>query len=180
MARSAHPSLVPFQAFKAADGWVVIGCAKEKFFQRMCEAFDRPDLPHDPRYLTFKERFANRAELIEELDRIVIQYSADEIVARMRKVGVPCGAVLSVAQALAHPLAEQRGMIVRTEHPHWGEVRQPGSPIRVGDLPHEYRRAPRRNEDYRYVLHDILGYDEAEIDEITGTGAVGPITPVVA
>jgi crotonobetainyl-CoA:carnitine CoA-transferase CaiB-like acyl-CoA transferase len=179
MSRSAHPSLVPFQAFQASDGWVVIGCAKEKFFQRMCDAFERPDLPQDERYLTFAERFANREQLIEALDEIVGQYPADEIVARMRKVGVPCGAVLSVAQALAHPLAEQRGMIVRTEHPHWGEVRQPGSPIRVGDLPTEHRRAPRRNEDYHYVLHDILGYAEAEIDEITGHGAVGPITPVV-
>jgi len=46
-------------------------------------------------------------------------------------------------------------------------------------LPTEHRRAPRRNEDYRYVLHDILGYDEARIDEVTGNGAIGPITPVV-
>ncbi len=93
MSRSAHPSLVPFQAFQAADGWVVIGCAKEKFFQRMCDAFERPDLPQDERYLTFAERFANREQLIEELDGIVAQYSADEIVARMRQGGraVRCG-----------------------------------------------------------------------------------------
>jgi crotonobetainyl-CoA:carnitine CoA-transferase CaiB-like acyl-CoA transferase len=171
MARSAHPSLVPFQAFKAADGWVVIGCAKEKFFQRMCEAFDRADLPQDERFLTFKERFTNREELIDELDKVLEEYSVDEVVNRMRAVGVPCGPVLNVSQALAHPVAEQRGLIIRTE--------QPGSPIRVGDLPTEHRRAPRRNEDYRYVLHDILGYDEARIDEVTGNGAIGPITPVV-
>ena len=179
MARSAHPSLVPFQAFKAADGWVVIGCAKEKFFQRMCEAFERPDLPEDERYLTFKERFENREDLIEELDKVVGEFSVDEVVTRMRKVGVPCGPVLDVAQAFANPVAEQRGLIITTEHPTFGEVKQPGSPIRVGPLPTEHRRAPRRNEDYKYVLHDILGYNEAQIDEITGTGAVGPITPVV-
>jgi crotonobetainyl-CoA:carnitine CoA-transferase CaiB-like acyl-CoA transferase len=179
MARSAHPSLVPFQAFHAADGWVVIGCAKEKFFQRMCEAFERPELPRDERYLTFKERFINRDELIDELDKVLEEFTVDEVVTRMRSVGVPCGPVLSVAQAWAHPVAEQRGLIIRTEHPLWGEVLQPGSPVRVGPLPTEHRRAPRRNEDYRYVLHDILGYDEARIDEVTGNGAIGPITPVV-
>jgi crotonobetainyl-CoA:carnitine CoA-transferase CaiB-like acyl-CoA transferase len=179
MARSAHPSLVPFQAFQAADGWVVIGCAKEKFFQRMCEAFDRPDLPRDERYLTFKERFTNRDELIDELDKVLEEFSVDEVVRRMRAVGVPCGPVLDVAQAFASPVAEQRGLIIRTEHPLWGEIKQPGSPIRVGELPTEHRRAPRRNEDYHYVLHDILGYDEARIDEVTDNGAIGPITPVV-
>lgn len=97
----------------------------------------------------------------------------------MRAVGVPCGPVLDVAQAFANPVAEQRGLIITTEHPVFGEVKQPGSPIRVGRLPTEHRRAPRRNEDYKYVLHDILGYNEAQIDEVTGTGAVGPIVPVV-
>jgi crotonobetainyl-CoA:carnitine CoA-transferase CaiB-like acyl-CoA transferase len=175
MARSAHPSLIPFQAFQAADGWVVIGCAKEKFFQQMCEALERPELATEERFRTFKDRLANRAEVIGELDKMIGEHPVEEIVARMRRVGVPCGPVLDVAAALAHPVAEQRGLIISTEHPRFGEVRQPGSPIRVGDAPIEHRRAPFRNEDYEYVLRDILGYEQARIDEMTGTGAVGPI-----
>jgi crotonobetainyl-CoA:carnitine CoA-transferase CaiB-like acyl-CoA transferase len=180
MSRSAHPSLVPFQAFKAADGWVVIGCAKEKFFRRMCEGLGCPELAEDPRFVSFTTRGENREELIAELDKIVAGLAADDIVKRMRDVGVPCGPVLSVADALAHPVAQQRGLIVKTEHPVFGTVQQPGSPIRVGEQPTEHRRAPRRNEDYRYVLGGILGYDEARIDEVTGGGAVGPIVPIVA
>jgi crotonobetainyl-CoA:carnitine CoA-transferase CaiB-like acyl-CoA transferase len=180
MSRSAHPSLVPFQAFQASDGWVVIGCAKEKFFARMCEGLGCPEVAQDERYATFSSRDAHRDELIGELDEVIGKLGVGDVVARMRAAAVPCGPVLSVADALAHPVVEQRGLIVETEHPVFGTVRQPGSPIRVGEQPAEHRRAPRRNEDYRFVLGEILGYDEARIADVTGGGAVGPIDQVVA
>ncbi|MBO0877532.1 MAG: CoA transferase, partial [Pseudonocardia sp.] len=53
---SAHPSLVPFQAFEAADGWLVVGCAKEKFWRRLTVVLDRPELAEDPRFATFADR----------------------------------------------------------------------------------------------------------------------------
>lgn len=180
MSRSAHPSLVPFQAFQASDGWVVIGCAKEKFFGRMCEGLGCPEIARKERYATFELRDAHRDELIAELDEVIGKLEAEDVVRRMRAAAVPCGAVLSVADALAHPVAEQRGLIISTEHPVFGTVRQPGSPIRVGEQRVEHRRAPRRNEDYRYVLGEILGYDDSRIAGVTSTGAVGPTEQVGA
>lgn len=172
--RSAHPSLVPFQAFHASDGWVVLGCAKEKFFPRMCAALDVPELAEDPRYATFADRYALRAELIAELDVAVAKLTVDEVMERMRAVGVPAGPVLSVADALRHPLAAQRDVVVETDHPALGPVRAPGSPIRVGPLRTEHRRAPFRNEDCDYVLRELLGYDAERVAAVTGCGAIGP------
>ena len=174
MARSAHPSLVPFQAFEAADGWVVLGCAKEKFFPRMCAALDVPGLAEDPRFATFADRRTEKAELIAALDVAVAKLDVTEVLERMRRAGVPAGPVLSVAQALAHPLAAQRGSVVTTEHPVLGPVRAPSSPIRVGEPRTEHRRAPFRNEDADYVLRDLLGYADDRVAAVTSAGAVGP------
>ena len=63
-ADSAHPSIVPFQAFRSADGWFTVACAKEKFWQRLCGAIERPDLLADPRYADFAARDANRDTLL--------------------------------------------------------------------------------------------------------------------
>jgi crotonobetainyl-CoA:carnitine CoA-transferase CaiB-like acyl-CoA transferase len=175
MARSAHPSLVPFQAFEASDGWVVLGCAKEKFFPRMCQALDVPDLADHPQFASFDLRRQHKADLIAALDVAVAKLSVAEVLERMRRVGVPAGPVLSVADALAHPLAEQRGSIVTTEHPALGPVQAPSSPIRVGPARTDHRRGPRRNEDNGYVLREILGYSPEQVAAATAAGAFGSV-----
>src|SRR5207249_2598368 len=65
---SAHPSIVPFQNFATADGWIVVACPKEKFWKRLCEAIERPELAHDPRFVDFAARDRNRDELLAILD----------------------------------------------------------------------------------------------------------------
>ena len=72
---SAHPSLVPFQAFQTRDGWIVVGCAKEKFWVRLAVAIDRPELASDPRFATFADRLRNAEELLPMLeDRVRITH----------------------------------------------------------------------------------------------------------
>jgi crotonobetainyl-CoA:carnitine CoA-transferase CaiB-like acyl-CoA transferase len=77
--------------------------------------------------------------------------------------------VNSVSQALADEQTLARGMVVETEHPEFGTVRQVRSPVRVGDDVVEYRRAPRRNEDVDYVFSELLGYDAARIEALSVT-----------
>ena len=64
VAESGHPSLVPFQIFEARDGWLVIGCAKKKFWQRLTQVLGRPELAEDPRFVDFAARYANKDELL--------------------------------------------------------------------------------------------------------------------
>jgi crotonobetainyl-CoA:carnitine CoA-transferase CaiB-like acyl-CoA transferase len=171
--RSAHPSLVPFQAFPTADRWIVVACAKEKFFPRLADAIDRPDLATDRRFATFTERRANHGALQAILDDVFSTRPASEWLDRLRAAAVPCGPVNTVAEALAEPQTAARDLVVTTEHPHFGSVRQVASPVRVGTSAPTYRRAPRRNEHAHELLVDLLGYDDATVVDLTAAGAFG-------
>ena len=173
LARSAHPSLVPFQNFPTSDGWIVVGCAKEKFFARLADALGMPELAGDPRFVDFGARDMNRDVLVGLLDEAFRARTSEEWLKILGDAGVPCGPVNTVEQAFAEPQTEARGLIVTTEHPRFGTVRQPGSPVRVGDEPISHRRAPLRGEDEDYVLRELLGYGDDRVAELRAAGAFG-------
>lgn len=177
---SAHPSLVPFQAFQASDGWIVVACPKEKFWQRLAVAVERPELAADERFATFGARRAHADELLEILDGIFASRTAHEWLEVLHDAGVPTGPVNSVSQALADEHTVSRGMVVETEHPEFGTVRQVRSPVRVGDGAVEYRRAPRRNEDADYVFSELLGYDSTRIEMLGAASVHGAALTEVA
>src|SRR5581483_6923934 len=137
--RSAHPTMVPFQNFPTADGWIVIACPKDKFWTRLVDALGRPALLDE---LLAADRTANWIE-------------------RLTSAGVPCGPVNDVASAFADPQTAARRLVVETDHPGFGVVRAPASPVRVGPPRTAHRRAPRLGEDTETVMRDLLGYDQA-------------------
>ncbi|WP_328709783.1 CoA transferase [Microbispora hainanensis] len=163
---SAHPSLVPFQAFPTGDGWLVVACPKEKFFRRLAEALGHPEWPDDPRYRDFAARRENAEALIAELEAVFATGTSEHWLGLLRAAGVPCGPVNTVAQALRDPHTVARGMVVETEHPYFGTVRQVASPLRVGAGKRTHMRAPRRDEDAAYVLGEVLGYDAERIERL--------------
>ncbi|KAA0232651.1 MAG: Acetyl-CoA:oxalate CoA-transferase [Acidimicrobiales bacterium] len=171
--RSAHPSLSPFQIFPTSDGWIVIACPKDKFWRRLCEALGRPDLAADTRFATFEDRLVNREEVEAELDSVLATRTTQEWLAVLTGAGVPNGPVNSLAQALADPQTAARDMIVDTEHPVFGTVRQLASPVRVGEPRLVHRRAPRLHEDAAHVLGHLLGYDDTRVASLTEQGAFG-------
>lgn len=173
MHNSAHPSLVPFQNFEASDGWIVVACAKEKFWKRLAVAIGRPDLADDDRYETFSDRRENSNELLKILDEIFLTQTCDHWISVLAEAGVPVGPVYDVEQALSDPHTIARGLIVETDHHRFGRVRQLASPVNFGNGPREYRRAPIRNEDFGYVMHEILKYSPERITQLGQLGAFG-------
>lgn len=171
--RSAHPSLVPFQAFPAKDGWLIIACAKEKFWHRLLEALQRPELAEDPRFTTFTNRAAHRAELEDILDAVLSTRPVADWLDTFRAASVPCAPINDVAHALREEHTLARDLIISTDHPRFGEVKQVSSPARVGTPPSKHRRAPQLGEDTQDILHTILGYDDAAVDQLTCNGAFG-------
>ncbi|MCW2696547.1 MAG: L-carnitine dehydratase [Modestobacter sp.] len=174
---SAHPSLVPFQAFRASDGWFVVGCAKEKFWQRLVTVIGRPDLADDPRYATFADRGRHADPLLAELDAVFSARPVAYWLGLLGPAGVPSGPINDVAQAMAEPHTRARGLLVETEHPHFGTVTQVASPVRFGDEPPTYRRAPLRNEHFTEVVSGLLGYDPKRIAGLAAAGAFGDLPP---
>ncbi|WP_326822151.1 CaiB/BaiF CoA transferase family protein [Streptosporangium sp. NBC_01756] len=220
MPGSAHPSLVPFQNFRAADGWLVVGCAKEKFWHRLAALLDAvgpatvrpgtgpassgptglgpafsdpmspestgpgqagPDpesapahpLAGDPRFATFADRRRNAAELLPRLDAVFVTRTVAEWLADLRPLGIPCGPVNDVRQALAEEHTAARSLVVTAEHGRFGTVRQLASPVRVGPGTPAYRRAPYRGEHFDEIVHGLLGYPPEQARRLAAAGAFG-------
>ncbi|HSJ29543.1 MAG TPA: CoA transferase [Acidimicrobiia bacterium] len=172
--RSAHPSMVPFQLFQGADEeWFLVACPKEKFWQRLTSVVGMPELANDERFVDFAARDRNRTELIPILDSAFATADAGEWIDRLERAGVPTGPVLDVPAALRDPQVEERGLLIETDHPRFGRVRQMASPVRVGPLERHHRRAPFLGEHRDDVLTDLLGYDESRIRELADRGAFG-------
>jgi crotonobetainyl-CoA:carnitine CoA-transferase CaiB-like acyl-CoA transferase len=172
---SAHPSLVPFQIFQTADGWVVVACPKEKFWRRLAQALGRPDLASDPRFSSFALRRQNSEALLAELKRSFKGRPTVSWLEELSAAGVPCGPVNGVAEALADPLVAERAMVVETVHPELGVVRQLAGLVRVGALEPVRRRAPFLGEHTADVLGELLGVGPARFDKLAREGAFGAI-----
>ena len=138
--KSAHPSLVPFQIFETADGWIVVAAPKEKFWIRVCETIGQPELATDPRFADFAARDRNRDELGSILERAFRARASAEWLDALRRTGVPSSAVNGVLEAV------EEARIVEYEHPTLGQVRQVASPLRLSDAEPPVRRGPFRGE----------------------------------
>jgi crotonobetainyl-CoA:carnitine CoA-transferase CaiB-like acyl-CoA transferase len=175
ISESAHQSMVPFQNFPTADGWIVVACPKQKFWEALCAAVERPDLVTDPRFADFAGRNEHREEVVGELREVLRTRTTDEWLEALGAAGVPSAPVNDVAQALADAQAEARGAVVEIEHPTFGAVRQVATPLRVGDEEKPARRAPFRGEDTEHVLVELCGYTPERIDELAASGAFGEL-----
>jgi crotonobetainyl-CoA:carnitine CoA-transferase CaiB-like acyl-CoA transferase len=170
---SAHPSIVPFQAFETVDGWITVACAKQALWQKLCQALGHEELAEDARYATFADRDRNRQELVALLADIFRRRSTKEWDALLRSHGVPAGPVNDFPAAFADTQTEARGLLVEVEHPRLGTVRHIASPLRVDDQPQAIRPGPARGEHTDAVLREVCGYSAERISRLERTGALG-------
>jgi len=176
LAYSAHPSIVPFQNFRTADGWIVIVCAKEKFWQRLVDALGIAHVRDDPRFRGFAARRENRALVASTLQDVLATRTTADWIATLTAAGVPCGPINDVRSALADPQTAARDLVTEVGHPAFGKARWIASPVRVGESPAEHRRAPGLGEHTETVLRELLRYDSDEIERLRAGGAFGPVT----
>jgi formyl-CoA transferase len=174
---SANSTSTPYQAFPSKDGWINIGAANQNNYERLVEVLEMPELASDPRFRSNAERMANREELVRILTGRLTTRGTDEWLALFDAAGLPAGAVLDIPEALSHPQALARGMIVETRHPTAGPVKGLGLPIRFsgggndrndGGSP---RAAPLLGQHTHEVLLE-LGYSEQEVDRLAQENAV--------
>jgi len=107
---SAHPNLAPYQAFRAADGWLVVGVGSQDLWRRFCAALERPELAEDPRFRTSEGRVRNRRELDTLLAEIFAARPAVHWDAVLRAHRVPAGPPATVGEAVAK--ARARGQVM--------------------------------------------------------------------
>lgn len=168
---SAHPSIVPFQFFPTADGYIAVACAKEKFFRALIVAMDLPALVDDPRFALFSARNEYREALLAILESRFRERNTDAWLDRLRGI-VPCAPAQPYTGALDARETADSGMIVSYPHPIFEQVRTVGAPVKFGAFNPSYSRAPELGADRGSLLEE-MGYDEAEIVLLRRQGAFG-------
>jgi crotonobetainyl-CoA:carnitine CoA-transferase CaiB-like acyl-CoA transferase len=156
----AHQSLVPSQSFQTRDGWLVIMCMKEKFWERLVERLDLPAL-RDARFGSFAGRLAHREELATLLKAEFRARTTAEWMERLRG-HVPVAPVYDVEEALGDAQVLARDMVVEVTHPVFGVLREVGCPIKLAGVVPEYRAAAALGTDTAALLAEI-GVGEAEV-----------------
>ena len=171
---SAHPQIVPYQAFEAADKWFILAVGNDGQYQRLTEAIGRPDLWEDERFKTNAGRVEHRRELVPLLAEIFRSRPRSEWLEVLRQAGVPVTPVNNVGEALADPQAEARGLLWRVEHPRLGET-----PLLASPLQHMSRTParpaappPLLGQHTSEVLQSTLGMSEDEIRSLVEAGVL--------
>jgi formyl-CoA transferase len=164
---NAHPNIVPYQNFKTADGYLVIGVASEVIWKRFCAAVGREALTEDPRFQNNSQRVEHRAELIALLSEMFIQRDNETWFKLLTEAEIPCAPVQSIEQVFRAPQVLHRGMLLEVDHPTAGKVRMAGIPVKFSETPGAVRRPPPLlGEHNEAVLEDWLGMSTAKIDEL--------------
>lgn len=155
---NGHPTIVPYQAFRAADEYLILAVGNDSQFAKFCDAAGRPDLAADPRFATNQMRVRNREVLVPIVAGMIAEKSRGFWLETLEARGVPCGPINTLDQVFADPQVEARGMRIEMVHPlAAAPIPLIGSPIKLSDTPVTYRHAPPAcGADGEEVLRDWL------------------------
>jgi crotonobetainyl-CoA:carnitine CoA-transferase CaiB-like acyl-CoA transferase len=171
---NAHPSIVPYGVFEAQDGPLIIAVGNNTQYERFClEVIERPDLVEDGRYKTNLGRSQHRHELLPPLCRALQSWPRKLLLERLREVGIPCGEVLGVLEALQSPRATAGGLVAELPHPVAGSTHVLAPPYRLdGERPPIRHAPPTLGEGTREILGRMLGVEDARLAELQQRGVI--------
>ncbi len=170
---NAHPSIVPYEVFKAADAYLTLGVANNSLWERCCTAMERPDLVKDPRFATDAARVENRATLVPLFNEILGARSAEEWTKRFEANGVPAGRIRTVPEVCESDHLKARGMIQTLAHPKAGPITVFGVPIKLHGTPGQVKSPPPTlGQHTDQVLKSLLRLKPPQIAKLHTDGAV--------
>lgn len=171
---NAHPSIVPYGVFEAADGPVVIAVGNNAQFVRFCqEVIERPDIPQDSRFNTNLQRAANRDALFPLIRQALLERPRQLLLDRLSKAGIPCGKVAGLYEALTSERTVAAGLVSRQPHPVAGEVAVLAPPYLFDGRRLPVRHAPPvLGEGSAELLKQRLGKSDQEIAELRAAGVI--------
>jgi len=168
-----HPSIVPYEVFRAQDSYLTLGVANNSLWEKTCAALGRADLARDPRFATEADRVTNRETLIPLLNDLFSTRPADDWLARLDQAGVPVGKIKTVAEVCESPHLKARGMVVKLPHPKAGAITVMGVPVRLHETPGAATLPPPLlGEHTDEILTRLLRIPKAKITKLRAAGVV--------
>ena len=180
---SAHPNIVPYQAFDTADGAVVLAVGNDTQFARLCGVLGDPDRSRDERFATNRARVEHRGTLVPWLADQLLAWRRDDLLAKCREAGVPATPVATLPEALADPQSVARRMVVEGPHPAvgplpmvasplWHAVGPDGAPVGLEPDDHASPVPPLLGQHTAAVLQGDLGMNADEVAALAEAGVV--------
>ena len=160
---TAHVNIVPYQAFKTQDGYMIIGAANDRLWVKLCEAIGLVEMARDPQYATNAQRVAHREEIVRLLEARLRAKTRKAWEAVLAPLGIPCGPINRMDEVFADPQVGHLQMVLEAEHPQVGRIRMVRNPVTFSRSPVDLRQAPPvLGEHTEEVLRGLLGYSVAE------------------
>ncbi|MDH5239863.1 MAG: CoA transferase, partial [Gammaproteobacteria bacterium] len=164
---TAHPNLVPYQAFETRDGNLMLTVGNDRQFRSCCDVFELPQIKIDPRFATMKKRIQNRDLLIPILQSRLKERESSEWLALLLEQGVPAGPVNDIAEVLSNQHARERNLVRQIRNSENISVPTVSNPVEFAETPVCYEHAPPAlGEHTNEVLREWLGYSDARIDAL--------------
>ncbi len=169
---SAHRMNAPYQAIRCADGYITLGAANERLFQKLSAVLGHSEWGDDPAFADNASRVKNRERLAARIESITVTQPRAHWLSLLEANDIPCGPINDYAQVFADPQVLAREMVVETDHPTLGHLRTLGSPIKMSATPPDVsRRAPQLGEHTDTILAEAL-YSSAEIATLRAAKAI--------
>ena len=170
---SQHPNLVPYGAFPALDGSIIVACLTNSFWERICKALSMPELFADPRFDTIEKRRDARDTVNEIVAGFTSRKTVQELVKLFTEFQVPNAPILGISDALAQPQAVEREMVVETDHLTLGKIpivnrsiKFPGAKQPVPTAP------PVLGQNTDEILSTVLGLSPEQIAKLRASKAI--------
>lgn len=166
-------ALCPYNTYPAQDGWVAIFCATDRQWLSLCDVLQRADLKSDPALQTNPGRARHMADIDAIVGAWTAQRTREECLAELGRAVIPCAPVHTLKEVLTDKQVAASGMLRTVHHPRRGDMRVFASPLNLDDSPQpELGAAPGLGEHTREVLQARLGLSDAELDALSGNGAI--------
>lgn len=171
---SGHRSLMPYNAVRTSNGYIVIDAHLPKFWKALCRVLDQAELENHPRFESLKTRNENRDELLVILNNAFAQKTSEEWLPLLEMNGIPCAPINDVQAALNDPTTTALNMVVEIEHKSAGVTfKAPGNPIRMSAVPHDRLNSPPLlGEHTEQILFKLLNYSEEKIEALKRTRCI--------
>ncbi|XP_042636925.1 succinate--hydroxymethylglutarate CoA-transferase [Orycteropus afer afer] len=170
---TAHGSIVPYQAFKTKDGYLVVGAGNNQQFATVCKILSLPELIDDSKYKTNNLRVQNRKELIKILSSRFAEEMTSKWLNLFEGSGIPYGAINNMKSVFAEPQVLHNGLIMEMEHPTVGKISVPGPAVRYSKFKMSVAKPPPLlGQDTVSILRETLQYDNSTIRELMNAGVV--------
>ncbi|MDH1336910.1 CoA transferase [Comamonas thiooxydans] len=171
---NAHPSIVPYGMYEAADGPLIIAVGNNSQFDKFCrQVIMRPDIVEDQRFSTNVNRARNRLELLPMLKALIGSFPRDLLLERLTAAGIPCGRVAGLHEALTSERTRRSGLLRDMPHPVVGTTPVFAPPYRLDGQRLPIRHAPPTlGEGTREVLQRLLTLDDAQLQDLQAKGVL--------